>query len=118
MESFPSNDALRDIRELSIGGEHGYEVSRFLYSNDESACFVEITWRNAAVRDQITYRFRGVVPADLWPVRFGAVEIDNAQVRQWDTPRPLRVKYGEIEVQFYASSVERIEDPPPSRSKR
>ena len=110
MESFPSNDDLRSIRELWLGGE-GYKVSRFLYLDDDAGCAVEITWRNDATRDQVTYRFRGVVPKELWPVRFGTVDVNNARLRQWDTPRPLQVTFGELEVQFYADSVERVERP-------
>ena len=86
-------------------------MSRFLYCDDEAGCVVEVTWRNDATRDQVTYRFRGVVPKDLWPGCFGMIDVSNARLRQWDTPRPLQVTFGELEVQFYADSVERVELP-------
>ena len=110
MAGFPNNSALRSIRELSLG-EEGYSIARFLYSDDEAGCAVEVTWRNNATRDHVTYRFRGVVPKELWPIQFGTIDIDNAHLRQWDTPRPLQVTFGELDVQFYASSVERLEQP-------
>lgn len=107
-ESFPDAQSLQSIRELWIGGD-GFEISRFLYANEgDGRCAVEITWRKGQTREQITYRFGGVVADGLWPVRHGVVEVENARLRQWDTPRPLRVTYGEMEVMFYASTVERV----------
>lgn len=111
VESFPSNDALHPVRELWLGGD-GYKVSRFVYSDDEAGCSVEVTWRNDATRDQVTYLFHGVVAENLWPVQgAGMVEIVSMWLRQWDTPRPLQVGFGELDKQFYASSVERIQRP-------
>src|SRR5687768_10306213 len=108
MEPFPENEAFQSIRELSLGGVAGYRISRFVYSDDEAGCSVEVTWRNEAARDAVTYRFRGVVAEELWPVKQGVVDVENARLKQWDTPRPLRVTFGEMPVMFYASSVERV----------
>lgn len=106
--NFPNAEKLQSIRQLWIGGA-GFEVCRFLYDKDAGGrCGVEVTWRSCETGEEITYRFRGVVPQDLWPVQQSVVDVDNARVRQWDTPRPLRVTSGETgEVMFYASTIER-----------
>jgi hypothetical protein len=89
--NFPDNAALRSIRELSLG-EAGYKVARFLYCDDEAGCAVEVTWRNDATRDQVTYRFRGVVPKELWPVRFGSARLTSTTHTYGNGTRRVRWK--------------------------
>lgn len=107
MGSFPENDALKSFQQISLGGA-GYKVTRFTYADDEKGCRVEITWKHEANRGEVTFRFRGVVSKDLWPVRFATVEIENVSLRQWESARALQVGFGDLGVQFYASSVERV----------
>lgn len=112
--AFPSSEQLQTLHEpLEFGGA-GFEIVRFLYERGSGdRANVEITWRNDRTRDHVTYRFRSVIAKGLWPMSPNAVVgVDNIQIRQWETPRPLRVYQPEVDgwhsEMFYAGAIERV----------
>lgn len=112
--AFPSQEQLEPLHRPLEFGDEGFEIVRFVYERgDNDRASIEISWGNTRTRETVTYRFRSVIAEGLWPVfPRASIGVDNVQIRQWDTPRPLRVYQPEVDgvhsIMFYAGSVERV----------